>query len=1042
MELLLLLILWLISPIILGIVCILQRKKINRLENELSELSRLGVRNVPPAYTPQPTAKPDTPAPVYCPPADIPKSLPEVKAPAYDTSGKSYKPAEIKSQPPVNIILIIGALFIILAGFVFAAAAWGTLNAVFKSAVLLSFSAVFFAVHFFARYKLKLESTGRVFYVLGSVFLPAAIAAGGKLKVFGDFLSFEGNGWALLFMIMFIMLAVCFFIGAKSYLSRIYARIAFLSVSAAASFLMLHGRNVPMFSAVIVAFYVLAVIIAEPQLKKRFDGSVIFGEYRFFMSVNTVIPAIISLFISHGGAEHIIPAAMFSAAFLAGSLKSDHPETGAAAFAVYLMTGMLSGMRPNSAEGFILTSSAVMVVYTCLIAMDIVPEAVKKTVGIVQKIAAVPIIFSGIILMLGNGYEFDPQLLISAAAVAVQMIILTFKSGNGRLFSMFSVIWLAFETGALVNELSESTKAALFCSAAMIFVYFAVISVTRIKEKFRSVYTDAVSCIALLVLLCMCNMYGTGFEWLMWVFVLAATFISACDNSFGRVFLPISVFSVYFPVNILFSGIEWQNRNDSPTAFTFCTAVVIYCAVAVIFIVVPKLRKFSLSMEWGVAAVSLLYIMPMTDSAHILAPAALTVFAGINMAVNRESRFGSFYGNYFLTLLCLTLFESGRYSELSEKSTVLPAAALLVMFGIYMFIMSEDSKVKQYISSFIGYALPLYGIFMMLMSGEYDDTSNFRITGVMNELPLFYICAAALVICGCVYFVREKRSVLITIAMCAFYINTAAYFDNVMGTVESAVFTTGLMILANIFGRVIFCEKIVFKTDRGACFDFLSLSSFIGCFILLWQGLFRYDEYTYDDYIVWAAFLTAGLICLNLKRNGGEPSLDRFFLTAAAVFVMPVWWLQPFFEPLPLLETEWNVAAAPLFAVLFGSIHKDQPEKSGKVYFAAGIICLTVLLGSAYSSGHPIDAVILGGVILLMMVISHIRKDKKWFVLSAVAAVGEALMLTVKLWNDRTWWVYLLAVGIILIFLGMSREAAKRKNNVSSQEETHKSDLN
>ena len=71
----------------------------------------------------------------------------------------------------------------------------------------MSFSVLFFGIHSFTERKLKLEQTGRIFYILGSVFLPAAVVAAGLLKVFGHYLSFYGDGRLLLFAILSVFVS-------------------------------------------------------------------------------------------------------------------------------------------------------------------------------------------------------------------------------------------------------------------------------------------------------------------------------------------------------------------------------------------------------------------------------------------------------------------------------------------------------------------------------------------------------------------------------------------------------------------------------------------------------------------------------------------------------------------------------------------------------------------------------------------------------------------------------------------------------------------
>lgn len=68
----------------------------------------------------------------------------------------------------------MGAVFVILAGAVFATTAWHLLPNVGKVALVLAFSGIFFGASAIAQYKLHITGTGKAFYILGSVFLYAA----------------------------------------------------------------------------------------------------------------------------------------------------------------------------------------------------------------------------------------------------------------------------------------------------------------------------------------------------------------------------------------------------------------------------------------------------------------------------------------------------------------------------------------------------------------------------------------------------------------------------------------------------------------------------------------------------------------------------------------------------------------------------------------------------------------------------------------------------------------------------------------------------
>ncbi|MGN0674730.1 MAG: hypothetical protein ACI4KG_03195, partial [Oscillospiraceae bacterium] len=178
--------LWLISPIVLLILFLVQLSKtsdLKRVNKELTEkinklISEKGneVHTVQDTQPVQPDLNTEVPvsedditesaavteqtcesvsAPQNAFGYDMPYAMPQtVKAPAekpQDVPMNTSAPVQAMKMPKpqnsvstINIILILGALLISLSGIIFAVAAWGVLNTFFKAVVLLSFSAVFF----------------------------------------------------------------------------------------------------------------------------------------------------------------------------------------------------------------------------------------------------------------------------------------------------------------------------------------------------------------------------------------------------------------------------------------------------------------------------------------------------------------------------------------------------------------------------------------------------------------------------------------------------------------------------------------------------------------------------------------------------------------------------------------------------------------------------------------------------------------------------------------------------------------------------------
>lgn len=1007
MELIIFLIIaWLVAPIVLGIICICQHVELKKLRAENSRLNgnapaadvqRSAPVAAPPVREYYPAPQPDTSKNT-----DIPVRPAEPRvSPASDAPGK-------KGTSTINIILILGAMFISLAGFVFAAAAWGVLNTFFKSVMLLSFSAVFFAIHSLAKRKLKLDMTGRVFYTLGSVFLPAAVAAAGLLKVFGEYFSFGGEGRLLMISLMAALLSGCFFKGAADYKSRNYARIAYASFTCAAAALIIHAADNTSAAALALSVYALVMLAIEPMACKVLGENVISSEYHYFTLGNIWILAIISLFLSDGETLFVIPTVIFSASFFLSALKGKDPMAGTCACAAYLLAGAYLGIRPESFDGFVLIAALVMIVYTCLSMMDIIPEKMREITGKIQSIAAAAVLAVGFIGSLGD--EFHLTVLIASAAVFAQLIVMSMRSGSGYIRSVCfgSFIWLAFEGAKRLSDIPELHRYAPVIFAAVIFLYFAAVKLTPIRKRLYVKTADILVCAALLICLFAYNIGPLGVEGgvIIWLFCASAAFISGHDFVFGRAFAPIAVFSAAYPLYhilrmIVRTGGEYHTRDL--WIYTVCIFGIIYCIISA-FMLIKPFKKYAHSFSFGIPVILIAYLFIMEDGSFLSVPAAMTAYCALNLISNRNSSRFIHYSNAFFTMLCFAALELGRLCIDGEEAAVFPAAAMLILFGAYIMPLSDkNSRISECLGRFLLWAVPVYGVITATLAEDFSSAA-------------LLVSAWALALCGCAVSCMRKKVWLMYIFLPVMYISTYIFGEREF---DSAVLyvTAAVMAVFCAAGRLVFRRK-AFSREEPASSDFMTVTALTGAAMFLADG---------GDTPVWIGFLTSGLIILNLVRKDHSPRLNRALMTVSSVILLPVWWTQPFFTLPEIIETEWNLLPVAAVCVLIKLIHRENTAAADNISFAAAIISLIVLFIDAVGTGYPADAVILGAVIVSILAASFILRRKRWFVLSAAAAVSEALLLTMRLWNSRTWWIYLLIAGVILIVLGMANEINKQK---------------
>lgn len=826
---------WLISPIVLLIVCLSQRSVIKQLRRENDTLRNetpahgISAQGASPQNIPQPTPQPVTdykdlyenpvqgdvqPVMSAETPQNVPENVPDVSAeipqPVTAAPTQPVTPAAEKKNgvSTINIVLILGSLFVTLAGFIFAVAAWGVSNTFFKTVILVSFSAVFFGVSAFTERKLKLEATGKVFFTLGSVFLPAAIAAAGALELFGEYLSFNGEGNLLLLTIMSAILSLCFFIGANHYDSRHFAAVAYGALSFAAVFLILFSFPEKAPAALALSVYSIAALLLEPLVVKCFGENAVTRAYHSFARLNVWVLAVLSLFLSDGEPLFTAPAVIFSASMLISPYickGEKHSPAGIYGFAVYLMLGTMLGIRPDSLGDLTMTASFVMIVYTCLVMMNVVPQEIRSILGKISSVMFCIIIAAGIIDVSGDfpakeAVTSDLSVIISAAAVTLQTLIISLRNGSSVTKTGFyaAFVWAVL---AAVGYFDKS----FLIAAATSFLLFAVLKLIPAAKKLYAPPQDVIACTALLFFTVCADTWQISAA--IWAMSLTAAFISGKNLVFGRIAAPVLTFTSFVPL-LKYAG--FLNSSDSTGTFVSgldyaMMSSVVFCIIAAVTLLKP-FRKYEKAFSLGIPLAFLSYFMQMifgdNETAAMVIISAVTVYGALALISKYKNTGYISYSNFFLASLLIAAYQTGRFFLSGTQALIFPSVALMFMLGVYILPMLDGSRLSRCLGSFLLRALPVYGVIEFFVLEEYGA-----------EVPML-VCAWLLIIGGAAVARMRKDSVLMFFALPIALIYTYSFLPTLAGNDYSQyIFAFIAAAVLGVTGRFLYMEKAFSKRE-------------------------------------------------------------------------------------------------------------------------------------------------------------------------------------------------------------------------------------
>lgn len=963
-------------------------------------------------------------------------------------------PAVPKEKPfnAMNVLLIIGVLFVILAGVIFATTTWLYLGEILRTVTILSVSLVFFAASVLAEKGLKIRKTAIAFYTIGSVFLPVTVITVGFLKLLGEYFSLAGEGRFFLFLAAAVLLGGTALIGSVKYKFRYFTEAFLYCVTASVVFLTagFHPKA-DLFIAILYAYAALLAIMGNRIKGKTLaDGRFrhVISAIPLFAVLNSLVIAAIGILVVDKGIFSGLPAVLVSPIFLFGLFRGKKSYACVIPFTILLSAGLLRLNTGGEYMSYMLLMVLASALVTATGVLKIFPESMKKwlrtTGGIVTGLIYL-LQFADLILY----RKWSLLQILVLAGLMIVLVYIGYAEKNKVWITFFPFVAVTILTGIASMLASDVITASLLCSGMTALLFVLIIVLDRfLSFSPRSVVSDF-----LLPIWCFFASIGDLYRiaedyqynsagaapyrigaivsLLLLIMILVILMLDKKRGAAGLA-APFAIPAVFMflsvPVCISIVG-----ENNIILVF-----LIFYIALAIGGLAAMALRffrKYFWGMQFSALFVMLMFGLPLAGilwiaDADKFYPAffvVLTVYLAGRMYFGvRNPKFTrksimflvlslGTGGSLYLTLLAVA------YSWLTVRTgffvLLFPASLSVLQFAAGALLKKFAGSVPAILEHLE--RIGSYGMmfFAACLLAAFDQNQPAGVSAVIFLLILLSLLSKY--IAGRAWASSWYEVILLYCLTGALIVRLPSYIHTQASILAFSVLFILLCTVGRILHREVYSSRMMHDGQSKRSMDWLTLGSSLSILILVFSG---------SSGLCLACIFAAVLTMTFLGRIPGK-DLKEMLITIAGPFLCVAFWIQPFVRIAPVIVSELNLLVMVGYFFLLYRVIWNKNKVTEILLFISACLSFFILGIQAIISGNIVDALIIGLISFVLLAVSFLMKLKKWFILSTVTLLIFTVYMTRSFWASIAWWVYLLAVGLILIGLAAANEISKQSGS-------------
>lgn len=459
------------------------------------------------------------------------------------------KKQEEKEKRKDKTILWLGTLLVIVASIIFAFTNWENMGRVFKIVFLIVESLIFFIISFVYK-KLNNESSYKVMWFLGTIFIPIILNLVAEYELFGNYLSYSGSGIFVYLALSSFICTVMYYLSYKFIKSNVFLYLGhiflyFVIVFTLYAFkldIVLENNNLIL---IILSFINLIIIVLNIFIKNR--------SINIFMSFIMLVLFFITIIyfgISYYDSTTIflLFTYIFEIASLFILIKVSKKN-----FIIYLYPIFIYLLSTQAITQLNFYNLQVYILILVSILLYLILRSINnKAINIISFILLLIISYSSLI-------NANANIILSCSIILLGLYIFIIKCNIGRVESSISEILLPVNIYLIISSLfdlfvSVKPELILLISSIICFTIFNIFDEKNKKDNLNKV-----------------------FEISAYILVLISSFIIILFESTLTSFMLNEFLWIYY---FLYAFIKKKKKAESISMFSISIANLILCSIS------------------------------------------------------------------------------------------------------------------------------------------------------------------------------------------------------------------------------------------------------------------------------------------------------------------------------------------------------------------------------------------------------------------------------------------------------------------------------